>query len=47
MLASLGTTCDRVIEGWYIGNCLNSGNWLIPGQVSSVGVPKSLKMRLS
>lgn len=33
--------------GWYIGMGLKSGSAVILGQVSSVGVPKSLNIRFN
>ncbi len=27
---SFGTTCAKAMEGWYKGNCLNSGSWPMP-----------------
>lgn len=35
----LGTTCTKVVVGWYAGNGLKSGSCVIPGQASSEGVP--------
>ena len=38
-LVNFGTTWEKLIEGWYIGNGLKSGNCVMPGQFSSNGVP--------
>lgn len=40
-------TCTSVILGWYNGIGLKSGRVVILGHVSSVGVPKSLKIRFN
>lgn len=47
LAVNLGATWEKDMLGWYIGNGLKSGRRFIPGQVSSVGVPRSLKIRLS